>query len=1117
MSDEHPVEHRGLAAKIVEVFLTGNLAPLFVILSLILGAFALMHTPREEEPQIVVPLADVLVDVPGASAQEVESLVTTHLERLLWQIEGVEYVYSTSMAHRAVVTVRFFVGEDREDALLLLHNKLAMNQDAIPPQVASWVVKPIEVDDVPIVNVTLWSATLGDHELRRLAEELEHVVQSVPEAGPTQIAGGVPRRIRVELDPDAMAARQVTGRDVAQVLARVATSMPAGSIDGVDEALLVELCGKTPSLGELERLVVGVREGRPIPLRDVARVTDGPAERSSYTRISFGPGATDVPAELAAPQQDHAAVTLAVAKRRGSNAVHVSEAVRERVAEAANELLPADVHWRVTRDHGATADHKVDELLEGLWVAVIIVIALIALTLGWREGLVVATAVPITFGLTLFVNDLLGYSINRVTLFALTLALGLVVDDPVVDVENIHRHLRLGLRKPLDAVLHAVNEVRPPIILATLAVIVSFLPLFGITGMMGPYMSPMALNVPMAMLMSLLVAFMVTPWLSHLALRNHVHADPDAVAEEDDGSALRRGAVWRSYRAVMDPLLGSRRLRWGVLAVTAVLFLGSCWLALARAVPLKMLPFDNKNELQVIVDLPEGTTLERTEAVLAELAETARGAAEVVDVTSYAGTASPIDFNGMVRHYALRQSPHQGDLRINLVGKRERDAGSHDLALRMRSWLLPIARRHGAKLAMVEQPPGPPVIQTIAVELRGEPDTTHDELRAAARRLQARLEQESGVVDVDSTVEADQSLLRFELDRTKAALHGVTDADVALVLRGAIGGEIAATFHAERERAPLQAELRLARAQRADRAVLERLPVRTLDGHDVALGELGGFVATTADQAIWRKNLEPVQYVFAEVAGRAPAEVIFDVQADQLGDGVEASASHAAPIPVEDRDYLRSCAGIPWSVPEGITLDWTGEGEWKITLDAFRDLGIAFLAACFFIYVLLVHETKSYFLPLILMLSIPFTIIGILPGFWLLNVFGAGEVAGARTPVFFTATAMIGMIALSGIAVRNAILLIEFMKKALDEGAPLRDAILSAGAIRLRPIFLTAGTALLAAVPITLDPIFSGLAWALIFGLLVSSVFTLVLVPMVYAMVYGRSSTLRTASPSIPA
>jgi multidrug efflux pump subunit AcrB len=1110
-------EAKGLSARIVETFLTGHLTPLLALLSLVAGAFALQHTPREEEPQIVVPLADVLVEVPGASAAEVESIVAARLERMLYQIDGVEYVYSTSMPHRAVVTVRFFVGEDREDSLLKLHNKLQMNADAIPPQVASWVVRPIEVDDVPIVFVTLWSPSLGDHELRRLAEELENVAQAVPDAGRTEIVGGAPRRLNIRFDPDALASRGIPIGQVAAALQAAATAAPAGSFERGDRSIQVEVRPGPHGRSALDRLVVGVHQGRPVYLAEVATVDDGAAERQSYVRIGFGPAAEGVEAPLAAPDRDHPAVTLAVAKRKGANAVHVSEAVQERIAAAAAELLPDEVHWRVTRDHGRTADDKVDELLEGLWVAVIIVIALIALTLGLREGLIVATAVPITFALTLFVNDLAGYSINRVTLFALTLALGLVVDDPIVDVENIHRHLRQGKRRPLQAVLAAVNEVRPPIILATLAVMVSFLPLFFITGMMGPYMAPMALNVPLAMLMSLLVAFAVTPWLSYYVLRGHVKPDPDAVDLEDDHEAVRRSAIYRAYAAVMRPVLGSRPLRYGLLAVTALLFVASGWIAMTRRVPLKMLPFDNKLELQVVVDLPEGSTIERTDAVLAEMSQVVRGAAEVTDVTSYAGLASPIDFNGMVRHYQLRQLPHQGDLRINLVHKRERVADSHEIALRIRTWLEPIAAAHRARLKVVELPPGPPVIATLAVEVRGAPGTGYEELRAAALRLEARLAAEAGVVDVDTSVEEAQPQLRFELDRVKASLHGVGEADVARVLAAAIGGSQAATFHDPRERAPLRAELRLSRAARADPQVLARLPVPSrVDGGTVPLGEIGSFVDGAVEQAIWHKNLEPVAYVFAEVAGRAPAEVILDVQADQLPDGAPVPPPGAV-VPVADRTYLASGAGIPWAMPQGVALSWTGEGEWKITLDAFRDLGIAFLAACFGIYILLVHETKSYFLPLILMLSIPFTIIGIIPGFWLLNLVAGGEAAGVATPVFFTATAMIGMIALSGIAVRNAILLIEFLRKALDQGLELGEAILQAGAIRLRPIFLTAGTAMLAAIPITLDPIFSGLAWALIFGLLVSSLFTLVLVPMVYAMVYGRRHAQAGAGGERPA
>ncbi|MBZ0150818.1 MAG: efflux RND transporter permease subunit, partial [Planctomycetes bacterium] len=546
--------------------------------------------------------------------------------------------------------------------------------------------------------------------------------------------------------------------------------------------------GVTAAVADLERLVVATRAGREVRLADVAAVQDGPAEREAYSRISFGPAAHDVPAAQREPGLDHATVTLAVAKRRGSNAVIVAEHVRAKVAAVAAELLPDDVYWRVTRDQGHVADQKVGELLEGLWVAVIIVIALIAISLGLREGLVVATAVPITFALTLFVNWLFGFSINRVTLFALTLALGLVVDDPIVDVENIHRHLRAGRKSPLDAVLTAVNEVRPPIILATLAVIVSFLPLFGITGMMGPYMSPMALNVPLAMLMSLLVAFAVTPWLSWLALRNHVHADPGAAALEDDYAGVRRSTIYRVYSATMRPLLQSRLLRYTLIAGTAVLFVASCWLALARKVPLKMLPFDNKGELQVVVDLPEGSSLERTEAVLAEMAQITRGAAEVVDVTTFAGSASPIDFNGMVRHYQLRQLPHQGDLRINLVGKHHRAAGSHEIGMRLREWLQPVADQNHATISIVEQPPGPPVIATLVVEVRSDLGVDPERGREAATALMTRLRQEPGVVDVDSTVEATQQALRFRLDRQKASLHGVSDEAITRALAGVVGG-----------------------------------------------------------------------------------------------------------------------------------------------------------------------------------------------------------------------------------------------------------------------------------------------------------------------------------------
>ncbi|PIE22162.1 MAG: acriflavine resistance protein B [Planctomycetota bacterium] len=1109
-------EQSSFTQRMVEVFLTGNLTPLVILVSLIAGAFALLLTPREEEPQIVVPLADVYIEVPGASAEEVEHQVTTRLEKLLNQIDGVEHVYSMSMPHRSIVTVRFFVGEGREKSLVKLYNKLQSNVDRLPRQVAGWVVKPVEVDDVPLLGITLWSEELDDYALRRVAEEIETRVQAVPNTGRTEIIGGRPRRVGVYIDPTRLEAQGVPLGQVQRALQAVSTSLPAGGIDTGGERVLIEAGALQIPVHELQRLVIGMRYGAPVYLEDVAEVVDGASEVSSYVRIGFGTHAgDDVPESYRDPSKDYAAVTVAVAKRKGSNAVWVAKDLRKRVEELRQEIIPEGVFIHYTRDHGETSNHKVNELIEGLVVAIIIVIALIALSLGSREGLVVATAVPITFALTLLVNYLAGYSINRVTLFALTLALGLVVDDPIVDVENIHRHLAMRRKKPLQAVLDAINEVRPPIILATLAVMVSFLPMFFITGMMGPYMRPMALNVPLSMFMSLVVAFTVTPWLSYLVLRkqHEKHGGDEPLTDEHAEMPVdTEGLMYRAYAGTMRPLLHSRALRWLCLLVTALLFGASGYLAMGRQVPLKMLPFDNKNEVQVVIDMPEGSSLERTEAVAAELAARIRGYQEVVDVTSYAGTASPMDFNGMVRHYYLRGEAHHADLRVNLVHKELREIQSHDFATQLRLELKPLAAAHGARIKVVETPPGPPVIATLTVEVYGPPHIKYQRLTEAAAMVRERLDREIGAVDADDSGEAPQKVLRFVLDREKAALHQIGEAQVAQLLQTAIQGSQVAVLHHLTESHPLPLILRLPKELRSSVAELERMRVVSPAGDAVALGEIGRFVQEQRQPTIYHKNLRRVAYVFVEVAGRAPAELILDMQADRVAESELASALAAAPQeqrPLEQRSYFNNGSAMPWAVPEGIELDWSGEGEWQITLDVFRDLGLAFLAACLGIYVLLVYETDSYFLPLILMLSIPFTIIGIFPGFWLLRMMADSPVPGVESPVFFTATAMIGMIALSGIAVRNAILLIEFLHRALDEGRSLFDAILESGAVRFRPIFLTAGTAMLAALPITLDPIFSGLAWALIFGLLVSSAFTLILVPMVYWMVYAKKHARR--------
>jgi multidrug efflux pump subunit AcrB len=1101
-------------ARVVELFLRGRLPPILIVLSLAAGVVALLATAREEEPQIVVPMADVHIAAPGLPAAEVERQVATRLEKLLSQIDGVEHVYSMSLSGRAVVTVRFYVGEDREDSLVKIYNKIYSNTDQIPPAVRTWVVKPSEIDDVPILIATLWSErpdVVDDFALRRIAEELEIELQAVAETNRTQVVGGRPRVVRVELDPDALAARQTSALEVAWALGVSNVRHAAGGFDQRDRFTVVDAGDFLGGVEGLRRTVVNVVDGIPVSLGDVARVRDGPAERQGYTWIGFGAGEER--------QSDHVersaflpAVHVAVAKQKGSNAVWVADRVEARIEELAGTLLPAGVHVRITRNYGETANDKVNELLEALAVAILIVIALIAYSLGWREGLVVAVAVPITFALTLLLNYWAGYTINRVTLFALILSLGLVVDDPIVDVENIYRHLRMRVEPPLDAVRTAVNEVRPPILLSTLVVIASFLPMAFITGMMGPYMRPMALNVPVAVVMSTVVALTITPWLAHRALRG------SAMVEQAGSAAppLEKTGTYRFYQRLLRRFLDDRRLAWALFGTMTLLFAGAAMLVALRAVPLKMLPFDNKNELQILVDAPESFSLERTDAIARRLAEVLRRAPEVRDFEIYTGLASPMDFNGMVRHYYLREGPHVADVRVNLVPKRRREMQSHEVALRLRRPLEEVARGAGARIKLVEVPPGPPVLATLTAEVSATAGVPYARIREGALALAARLAREPGVGDVDSTVEDAAPRLLFVTDQQKAALSGVASADIAETIELALSGRDVTQLHAPGEVNPLPIRLRLPRATRSGRAPLLALAVKGRPGiakrredgglRDapipiVRLGELGSFEAVGAEQAIHRKDLRRVAYVYAEPVGRSPAEVAADVAAD-LEPASTSPATSGQPRSLARRTYLASGGGLPWSLPPGTQVDWLSEGELEITRDVFRDLGIAFGVALLGIYGILIYQTGSYAMPLILMISIPLTLIGIMPGFWLLSAITGGAVGGFANPTFFTATAMIGMIALAGIAVRNAILLIEFLHVALRRGAALRQAIIEAGAVRIRPILLTAGTAMLAAIPITLDPIFAGLAWALIFGLLVSTAFTLIVVPVAYYRVY---------------
>ncbi|UCD56914.1 MAG: efflux RND transporter permease subunit, partial [Candidatus Hydrogenedentota bacterium] len=895
-------------------------------------------------------------------------------------------------------------------------------------------------------------------------------LQGVRNTARTFIVGGRERQIRVNLNVEQLAARRLTPLEVVKSVHGANVTLAAGTFSEKSEENAVRGGVFLASAEDLERLVIGAYGGRPVYLADVAEILDGPAEAAAYTRIGFGPAAKHKDIDEKFTHTSLPAVTLAVAKKRGTNAVWVADEILERIEELKGSVIPHEVKVFVTRNYGETANHKVNELVEGLAIAIVTVITLIGLILGWREAVIIALAVPISFLLTLFLNLLLGYTINRVTLFALTLSLGLVVDDPITDVENVFRYFKMRLYPPMESVLHAVNEVRPPIIMSTLTIIVSFLPMFFITGMMGPYMQPMALNVPLAVSMSTVVAFCITPWMAfHLMKGQYGKA-------EEEPFELRKSALFRAYSAVTGPLLRSHRLSWIFLGIIMLLLAFSISLALFRKVPFKMLPFDNKNELQLVLDMPEGTTLEETDRVVREFERYLRSVPEVTDFESYVGVSSPMDFNGMVRHYYLRRSPNLADIRINLVHKKRRKQQSHAIALRLRNDLQEIADRNGALLKIVEVPPGPPVISTLVAEIYAEPSHSYDDIIEAAAVVRKRMEQEYRVVDVDDMVEADQRRFTFILDKEKASLNGITTADVTSTLSLALQGKAAGTIHIPTERNPLLIILRLPRSKRSSIEQLSRLYVKGTTGDIVQIAELGRFVEDKIDKTIYHKNLSRVSYVLGEMAGRSPVEAVLDLQA------------HFNKNPL----------------PKGFKIVWSGEGEWKITVRVFRDLGIAFGAALVGIYILLVIQTHSFSMPLIIMMAIPLTLIGIMPGFWLLNALTGGQVGGYDNPVFFTATAMIGMIALAGIVVRNSIILIDFVHKSLAEGKPLRDALLESGAVRFRPILLTAGTTLLGNVVITLDPIFSGLAWAIIFGIFASTSFTLFVIPVVYNLIYGR-------------
>jgi multidrug efflux pump subunit AcrB len=1095
------------ADRLVRRSLDGGIPLFLFIVAIIAGTVALKLTPREEEPQIVVPMLDVLVSAPGLSAEQVARQVTIPVEKLLTQIPGVEHVYSSSKKGQSAVTLRFYVGRDREESILNTYNKLYSNRDKIPGVIEDWIVRPVEVDDVPIVLLALWSEApqqYDDYDLRRMAAEIATQLQGIPQTSEVIVSGGRPRVIRVLLDPESMAARKTTALEVAQALNLSNRLRSAGDWTYGNKSIVLESGDFVRDVQELNRLPVNVIDGVPVYLQDVATVVDGPGEADKYSWIEFAPGHP----RFSGGQASYPMVAISVAKHRGSNAVRVAQQVHETLETLQETLLPPEVRVEVLRDYGETANEKVNDLSSSLAFAIITVVVFIGVFLGLREALVVGLAVPICYGITLALDLAFGYTINRVTLFALILSLGLLVDDPITGVDNIERYLRLKSSKFRDNDLYArivaaMSEIRTPLLMSTVTIMLAFVPLAFITGMMGPYMAPMAFNVPVSVAASTLVAFLVTPWLASRLLK------PDGGRDDTDSSQLIA-----MYRRFLAPVLNSRKRAHWVLWVVLGLFIIAASLPVFRLVPLKLLPYDNKNEVQIIIDLPEGSSLETTAAVAREASRLASQLPEIQAIAAFVGLASPIDFNGMVRRYYQRSGPHMADLRITLVDKADRKHQSHAVVLRLREVLAPL-NQGLARIKVVEAPPGPPVISTLVAEVHADTLISYQAQRDAAASVMDRLALEPHVVEVDSTVEHPQQRLRFVTDKQKAALSGVATEDINDTLTLANEGRTAGYLQLERETTPLPIELRLAPEDRASLSDFRRLKVKgrpgivqesSPQGLDsaarplISIGELGEFKQQWADQAIHRKDLKPVVYVTAEISGRTPAEVIADVNAD-LGYEGDLKAGW------ESRQFLTPGGGQGWSLPEGVDVLWTGEGEWRITVRVFRDMGLAFAFALLAIFFVLRLQTSSTTLSLIIMSSIPLTIIGIMPGFWLMNQFGERLIAGAPDPVLFTATAMIGMIALAGIVVRNSLILVEFITQARKEGLPLKEALIQAGAVRMRPVLLTAGTTMLGNLIIMLDPVFRGLALAIIFGIIASTLFTLLLVPVVYLLVFDKPNT----------
>jgi len=1060
----------GPAGKMARMFINSKLTPLIIIAGILLGIASVIALPREEEPQIIVPMVDIFVQMPGASAKEVEQRATSPMEKLLWEIPGVEYIYSTSSPGMSMAVVRFYVGENEEDAVVRLQSKLMANYDRIPFTVSPPLIKPRYIDDVPILALTFWSKSVDQYTLRRVAAEIEDVVKREPDVSITELIGGPRRRLEVRLDPSRLAAYHLDGAAIAKMISGANAELQAGSYPSPAGQVLVQVGGFLKTAEDVRRLVVGVFDGHPVYLEDVARVVDGPEESENYVFFGTGPAAGEIGIHAeSSPMGEYPAVTLTVAKRKGTNAVTIAKRVLERVEQTRGTLIPDNIEMTVTRHYGETAKEKSNELLMHMGIAVLSVTLLIWITLGRRESWIVALAIPVTLALTLTVFYLMGYTLNRITLFALIFSIGILVDDAIVVVENIVRHFRMPEnrdRAKTDVAVEAVSEVGNPTILATGTVIAAILPMAFVGGLMGPYMRPIPIGSSAAMIFSLIVAFIVTPWAA-VRLLGHGHSGNGGHIPEDSEN-------WstRLYRKVMDPLLHRPAVRWSFLITVVLMLLGACAMVAVGMVRVKMLPFDNKSEFQVIIDMPESATLEETSAVAQSMGDYIKTVNEVKDYQIYVGTASPFNFNGLVRHYCLRKQPFMADIQVNLAGKHHRKEQSHEIAKRVRTALKKISDQYGARIKVAEVPPGPPVLSTLVAEVYG-PDYNRQQVLAA--QIMDIFSATEGVVDVDWYMESPQPRYSVVVDREKAALNGIPAAKIVQALSMQLSGKKIGLLHRPLEKEDLNIVLRESVAEKSDLQRLLSIKIPSPSGQLVPVSELVNVQKVDSDRSIYHKNLMPVVYVTGDVAGQkeSPVYAILEmwkkIDALEIAEGYRID-QYTASLPKTDRKFA---------------MKW--DGEWHITYEVFRDLGLSFAIVLVLIFILVVGWFQSFSTPLVIMAAIPFSLIGILPAHWGLNA-------------FFTATSMIGFIAGAGIVVRNSIILVDFIELRLSEGMPLDKAVIDAGAVRFRPMMLTAAAVVVGASVILFDPIFQGLAISLMAGEVASLLFSRMTVPILYFM-----------------